>query len=270
MRTRGLPAPSRARDLVADDARCSIRPLERFPRSSPEPDETESAEYDPADSHIRSALAVQRQGSCMLGPIPTDGASRVSLEAQNDTYRAFIATTGSGGDVRRPPPPICMARGLRRVARSAARHSNLAQGFLVDQRRRADDRRIARGAGHARPWRMHPHGAPASCRCGSRRQVNLHEFAFGTTSEESAFGAARNPARSHRDRRAVRAAGPRSPRRACRSRRSARIPADRIRHPSRGVRNRRIEARTGRNLVRRRRAAQPDARSRRSAGEDRG
>ena len=94
----------------------------------------------------------------------------------------------------------------RRRSRSAARHPDFHQG--PDRR----SRRVSR----PRPRVLADRVSPAMTRPSSRAcahagaivigRTNLHEFALGTTSEDSAFGPVRNPARPRRDRPADRAA----------------------------------------------------------------
>ena len=100
-------------------------------------------------------------------------------------------------------------------------------------------------------------------------KTNLHEFAFGTTSEESAFGPVRHP----RIRRAVRADRAAARRAALALGHVLRRHRHRHRridsNPRRRLRHRRSEANARRVVLRGRRAAQYHTRSRRAHGADR-
>ena len=148
----------------------------------------------------------------------------------------------------------------------AARHPDLAQGSHRPGGR-AHHRRLAACAATSSPppTRRSPRGSapPARSIVG---KTNLHEFAFGTTSDDSGFGGARHPDRRHAvARRIERRIGDRG----ATGMSIASIGTDTggsIRIPAGGVRRRRPEARLGRDSGRRRGAAQPAARSRRAAG----
>ena len=144
---------------------------------------------DPADLDIRSALAAQRQGTLTSWDLTTACLARI--EAQNDTYRAFIAMTGS---------EALAAAAAADHARGRGEWLGPLHGIPVSLKDLVDQRGVPTTAG-SRVAPATPASADAPVTARLRRagavlvgKCNLHEFAFGTTSEESAFGAARNPA----------------------------------------------------------------------------
>jgi len=144
---------------------------------------------DPADLDIRSALAAQRQGE--LTSWDLTAACLARIEAQNDTYRAFIATTSS---------EAMAAAAAADHARGRGEWLGPLHGIPISLKDLVDQRGVPTTAG-SRVAAATPASADAPVTARLRRagavlvgKCNLHEFAFGTTSEESAFGAARNPA----------------------------------------------------------------------------
>jgi len=144
---------------------------------------------DPADLDIRSALAAQRQGTLTSWDLTTACLARI--EAQNDTYRAFIAMTGS---------EAMEAAAAADHARGRGEWLGPLHGIPISLKDLVDQRGVPTTAG-SRVAPATPAAADAPVTARLRRagavlvgKCNLHEFAFGTTSEESAFGAARNPA----------------------------------------------------------------------------
>ena len=144
---------------------------------------------DPADLDIRSALAAQRQGE--LTSWDLTAACLARIEAQNDTYRAFITTTSS---------EAMSAAAAADHARGRGEWLGPLHGIPISLKDLVDQRGVPTTAG-SRVAPATPASADAPVTARLRRagavlvgKCNLHEFAFGTTSEESAFGAARNPA----------------------------------------------------------------------------
>ena len=143
---------------------------------------------DPADLDIRSALAAQREGT--LTSCDLTAACLARIEARNDTYRAFIAMTGS---------EAMAAAAAADHARGRGEWLGPLHGIPMSLKDLVDQRGVPTTAGsHVTPRTPASADAPVTARLRRAGAVlvgkcNLHEFAFGTTSEESAFGAARNP-----------------------------------------------------------------------------
>ena len=120
------------------------------------------------------------------GPLPRDDRRR-----RNSSLNAFIAVFGDAARAQAQQADAEIAR--RTLPGTASRRSRFAQGHHR-RRRRADDGRLqgSRAPCSARrmpSWSSGFEGAGAVL-VGKN---NLHEFALGTTNEDSAFGPARHP-----------------------------------------------------------------------------
>ena len=193
----------------------------------------------------------------------------VEASLRGDRRASTPTRTRSSASTRRGARAAARARRRRARAgprsRAAARHPDLAEGS--DRRRRpVDDRGVARArrSRSRRPTRRSSRGCarPARSCIG---KTNLHEFALGTTSEDSAFGAGAPSARSD-------AIGRRIERRLGRGGRDRHGPrVDRHRHrrvdpdSRRRLRHRRTQAVVRRSADRRRDSAELVARPRRPA-----
>jgi len=111
------------------------------------------------------------------------------IAAKNDELRAFITVTAAEA----------MAEAARADAEIAAgRYRGALHGIPVSVKDLVDVAGTPTTSGSNVPARQPTHDAPVVAnlrRAGAVivGKTNLHEFAFGTTSDESAFGAVRNP-----------------------------------------------------------------------------
>ena len=111
------------------------------------------------------------------------------IAAKNDELRAFITVTAAEA----------MAEAARADAEIAAgRYRGALHGIPVSVKDLVDVAGTPTTSGSNVPPRQATHDAPVVAnlrRAGAVivGKTNLHEFAFGTTSDESAFGAVRNP-----------------------------------------------------------------------------
>ena len=187
---------------------------------------------------------------------PADRGAPAGAECLHHRDRRPGAGRGAHGrprDGRRPPP------------RRPARHADVAEGPHRPGRR-AHHGRLAgpRGA-------LRRHDAPVTARLRAAGAVfvgktNLHEFAFGTTSDDSGFGPARHPLDASRGRPAASSGG--SAISVATGMALASIGTDTggsIRIPAAACGIVGLKPQLGRDPDRGRRAAQPPARSRRAA-----
>ena len=111
------------------------------------------------------------------------------IAAVNDSLRAFITVTGEAA----------MAEAARADAEIAAgRYRGPLHGIPISVKDLVDVAGAPTTSGSNVPARQPTHDAPVVAnlrRAGAVivGKTNLHEFAFGTTSDETAFGAVRNP-----------------------------------------------------------------------------
>ena len=184
------------------------------------------------------------------------------IAARNDELRAFITVTADAA--------LAAAREADREFRAGYDRGPL-QGIPISLKDLIDVAGVPTTAGSRvtgnRPARA---DAVVTARLKAAGAVlvgktNLHEFAFGTTSEDTAFGAVRNPLRHiaigrRLERRVRRIGGDRHVNRNGRHRHRRIDP-----HSISGVRPRRVQARVWRGALRRRRPAQHDTGSCRAA-----
>ena len=117
-------------------------------------------------------------------------ACLANIEARNDALRAFITVTAGEARQSARRSDAELAAG---VDRGPLHGIPIALKDLIAPGRHADNGRLARGA-------IHPKTSDAVVTERLRAagavlvgKTNLHEYAFGTTSEDSAFGAVRHP-----------------------------------------------------------------------------
>src|SRR5512141_3035879 len=124
-----------------------------------------------------------------LSPVDLTRACLERIAARNDELRAFITVMADG------------ALGAARQAETELASGNVRgrlHGIPISVKDLVDVAGTPTTSGSAVPARHPTHDAPVVAnlkRAGAIiiGKTNLHEFAFGTTSEETAFGAVRNP-----------------------------------------------------------------------------
>jgi aspartyl-tRNA(Asn)/glutamyl-tRNA(Gln) amidotransferase subunit A len=139
----------------------------------------------PASLADAAALIERRE----LSPVDLTRACLDRIAAANDELRAFITVTAD--------------RALEDAARAehdiaSGRYRGALHGIPVSLKDLVDLGGTPTTSGSAVPPRRPDHDAPVVAhlrRAGAVivGKTNLHEFAFGTTSDETAFGAVRNP-----------------------------------------------------------------------------
>ena len=199
----------------------------------------------------------------MKTPTATDlvEQSLAAIAQHGERTNAFILVDADGARAAAKAVDDERRRGVDRGP--IARHADLDQ--RSDRHRRpADDRRVEGPRGSRRDARRHRRSPLRDAGAVLIGKTNLHEFALGTTSEESAYR--RRPQSARPD-----AFGGWIERRLGGGRRDRDGPrVDRLRHrrldsnSRRGVRRRRTQAVARRSADRRRRSAQQDVRSRRT------
>jgi aspartyl-tRNA(Asn)/glutamyl-tRNA(Gln) amidotransferase subunit A len=136
---------------------------------------------------LREAAAlIERQ---TLSPVALTQACLDRIAAGNADLRAFITVTAA-------PALAEAARAEAEIA--AGRYRGALHGIPVSLKDLVDFAGTPTTSGSAVPPRQPDHDAPVAAnlrRAGAIivGKTNLHEFAFGTTSDETAFGAVRNP-----------------------------------------------------------------------------
>src|SRR5918994_936748 len=133
------------------------------------------------------SAAVQRRE---LSPVEITRACLDRIATGNDALRAFITVMADQALAE-------AARAEQEIARGHYRGS--LHGVPISIKDLADVAGVPTTCGSRVPARMPTHDAPVVAnlrRAGAVivGKTNLHEFAFGTTSDETAFGAVRNPA----------------------------------------------------------------------------
>lgn len=136
---------------------------------------------------LRDAAALLKRGE--LSPVDLTRACLDRIAAQDDTLRAFITVTGETA--------------LREAQRAqehiaSGRYVGPLHGIPVSIKDLVDVAGTPTTAASNVPARRPAHDAPVVAnlrRAGAViiGKTNLHEFAFGTTGDETAFGATRNP-----------------------------------------------------------------------------
>jgi aspartyl-tRNA(Asn)/glutamyl-tRNA(Gln) amidotransferase subunit A len=138
-------------------------------------------------SSLREAAALIERRA--LSPVALTRACLDRIAARNDELRAFITVTAEQA----------MADAARADAEIAAGgYRGALHGIPVSLKDLVDVAGTPTTSGSAVPPRRPDHDAPIAAnlrRAGAIivGKTNLHEFAFGTTSDETAFGAVRNP-----------------------------------------------------------------------------
>ncbi len=139
----------------------------------------------PASLRDAAALIEQRT----LSPVALTSACLDRIAAGNAELRAFITVTAAQA----------LADAAHAEAEIAAgRYRGALHGIPVSLKDLVDLAGTPTTSGSAVPPRQPDHDAPVAAnlrRAGAIvvGKTNLHEFAFGTTSDETAFGAVRNP-----------------------------------------------------------------------------
>jgi aspartyl-tRNA(Asn)/glutamyl-tRNA(Gln) amidotransferase subunit A len=141
----------------------------------------------PIPTSLREAAALVERRE--ISPVELTRACLDRIAARNDDLRAFITVTGE--------------RALADAARAekaitAGKYRGPLHGIPVSVKDLVDVAGTPTTSGSRVPPRMPLHDAPIVgnlLRAGAIivGKTNLHEFAFGTTSDETAFGAVRNP-----------------------------------------------------------------------------
>ena len=124
-----------------------------------------------------------------LSPVDVTRACLDRIAAENDSLRAFITVTADHALAE-------AARAEQEIARGHYRGP--LHGIPVSIKDLVDVAGVPTTSGSRVPARMPTHDAPVVVnlrRAGAVivGKTNLHEFAYGTTSDETAFGAVRNP-----------------------------------------------------------------------------
>jgi aspartyl-tRNA(Asn)/glutamyl-tRNA(Gln) amidotransferase subunit A len=138
-------------------------------------------------SSLREAADLIAKGA--LSPVELTRACLGRIAAEDTELRAFIAVTAESAlaDAARAEADI-----------AAGRYRGALHGIPVSLKDLVDLAGMPTTSGSAVPPRRPDHDAPIVAnlrRAGAIivGKTNLHEFAFGTTSDETAFGAVRNP-----------------------------------------------------------------------------
>jgi aspartyl-tRNA(Asn)/glutamyl-tRNA(Gln) amidotransferase subunit A len=141
----------------------------------------------PIPTSLREAAALVERRE--ISPVELTRACLDRIAARNDDLRAFITVTGE--------------RALADAARAekaitAGKYRGPLHGIPVSVKDLVDVAGTPTTSGSRVPPRVPLHDAPIVgnlLRAGAIivGKTNLHEFAFGTTSDETAFGAVRNP-----------------------------------------------------------------------------
>ena len=214
----------------------------------------------PADDHAAPLLHDHRTGAARrVGPRLVRGSDpRVPRRDRGAQRGAPGVHHGDRGAARSRRP----ARSTREIA--AGRLRGPLHGIPISLKDLIDQRGVpTTAASRVREGHVAAEDAPVTARLREAGAVlvgktNLHEFAFGTTSDDTAFGAVRNP---HDQSRSPGGSSGGSAV-AIRHRHVGGLDRHRHRrvhpHPVGGVRHGRPQADVGRGPVRRRRAAQPD------------
>src|SRR5690242_1378926 len=138
-------------------------------------------------SSLREAAALIADGT--LSPVALTRACLDRIADAGAELHAFITVTAEQA----------MADAARAEAEiKAGRHRGALHGIPVSLKDLVDLAGTPTTSGSAVPPRRPDHDAPVAAnlrRAGAVivGKTNLHEFAFGTTSDETAFGAIRNP-----------------------------------------------------------------------------
>jgi len=136
---------------------------------------------------LREAAALIEQKA--LSPVALTRACLDRIAAQDAALRAFITVTADRA----------LAEAAHAEAEIAAgRYRGALHGIPVSLKDLVDCVGTPTTSGSAVPPRRPDHDAPVAANLRSPGAIvvgktNLHEFAFGTTSDETAFGAVRHP-----------------------------------------------------------------------------
>ena len=139
----------------------------------------------PGSLREAAALIARRE----ISPLELTRACLERIDRENDALRAFITVTAE-------PALADAARAEQEIA--AGHHRGPLHGIPVSVKDLVDVAGTPTTSGSRVPPRHARHDAPVVAnlrRAGAVivGKTNLHEFAFGTTSDETAFGAVRNP-----------------------------------------------------------------------------
>jgi aspartyl-tRNA(Asn)/glutamyl-tRNA(Gln) amidotransferase subunit A len=138
-------------------------------------------------SDLVSAAGLLKSGA--LSPVDLTRACLDRIAAKNDTLHAFIAVLGERALAEAQQAAQEISRG---------KYRGPLHGIPVSVKDLVDVAGVPTTSASAVPPRHPRHDAPVVTnlrRAGAIiiGKTNLHEFAFGTTSDETAFGAIRNP-----------------------------------------------------------------------------
>jgi aspartyl-tRNA(Asn)/glutamyl-tRNA(Gln) amidotransferase subunit A len=140
-----------------------------------------------APASLRDAAALVEQKA--ISPVELTRACLDRITSENDTLRAFIS-------VMADQALADAARAEKEIAKG--RYRGPLHGVPVSVKDLVDVAGTPTTSGSAVPPRRPQHDAPVVARLRAAGAVivgktNLHEFAYGTTTDETAFGAVRNP-----------------------------------------------------------------------------
>ncbi len=138
------------------------------------------------NSLIEAAQRIERRE---VSPVELTGACLDRIAARNDTLRAFITVLGEQAIAEAKHAEEDITKG---------KYRGPLHGIPVSIKDLVDIAGVPTTSGSAVPARRAFNDAPVVAKLRRAGAVivgktNLHEFAFGTTSEETAFGAVRHP-----------------------------------------------------------------------------